>query len=70
MFVLQNELGRYPLKVWLKSEKDLESTCMEQAQHLMQLPFLHKWVCLMPDTHAGMGMPIGGVIAAKAAVPA
>ena len=65
MFVLQNELGRYPLKVWLNSEKDLEATCLEQAQHLMQLPFLHKWVCLMPDTHAGMGMPIGGVIAAK-----
>lgn len=65
MFVLQNESGNYPLKVWLKSEKDLENTCMEQAGHLIQLPFLHKWVCLMPDTHAGMGMPIGGVIAAK-----
>lgn len=65
MFVLQNEEGRYPLKVWLKQESDLEDTCREQASHLMQLPFLYKWVCLMPDTHAGMGMPIGGVIAAK-----
>lgn len=68
MFVLQKELGNYPLRVWLESEKDLEDTCMEQAYHLMQLPFLHKWVCLMPDTHAGMGMPIGGVIAAKGVV--
>ena len=68
MFVLQNELGRYPLKVWLNSEKDLEATCLEQAQHLMQLPFLHKWVCLMPDTHAGKGMPIGGVIAADGVI--
>ena len=65
MFELENELGKYPLKVWLKSEKDLEASCLEQARHLMHLPFLHKWVCLMPDTHAGMGMPIGGVIAAK-----
>lgn len=65
MFVLQKEMGKYPLKVWLKEEKDLEAGCLEQAYHLMQLPFLHKWVCLMPDTHAGMGMPIGGVIAAK-----
>lgn len=65
MFELENELGKYPLKVWLKGEKDLEASCLEQARHLMQLPFLHKWVCLMPDTHAGMGMPIGGVIAAK-----
>ena len=23
------------------------------------------WVCLLPDTHAGMGMPIGGVVAAE-----
>ena len=37
----------------------------EQAYHLAQLPFLYKWVSLMPDTHAGMGMPIGGVIAVK-----
>ena len=38
---------------------------LEQAYHLASLPFLHKWVCLMPDTHTGMGMPIGGVIATK-----
>lgn len=53
------------MKVWLKSEKDLEASCLEQARNLAGLPFLHKWVCLMPDTHAGMGMPIGGVIAAR-----
>ncbi len=68
MFVLQNEQGKYPLKVWLENKKDLEGTCLEQAYHLTELPFLHKWVCLMPDTHAGMGMPIGGVIAAKGVV--
>lgn len=68
MFVLQNEQGNYPLKIWLENEKDLEATCLEQAYHLTELPFLHKWVCLMPDTHAGMGMPIGGVIATKGVV--
>ena len=65
MFVLQNETGRYPLKIWLENEKELEASCREQAYHLTELPFLRGWVCLMPDTHAGMGMPIGGVIAAK-----
>lgn len=68
MFVLQKEQGNYPLKVWLESEKDLEAACLEQAYHLTELPFVHKWVCLMPDTHAGMGMPIGGVIATKGVV--
>lgn len=65
MFVICNENTRVPIKVCLEHEGQLEESCLEQAYHLAQLPFLHKWVCLMPDTHAGMGMPIGGVIAAK-----
>ena len=64
MFVMyEKEEMRFPVRVWLEERKDLEKSCQEQAYHLSQLPFLHKWVCLMPDTHAGMGMPIGGVIA-------
>ena len=65
MFVIYNENTRFPIKIWLEDEKQLEESCLEQAYHLSQLPFLHKWVCLMPDTHTGKGMPIGGVIAAK-----
>lgn len=66
MFAIQR--GCYPIKIWLEKEQDLEESCLEQALHLAQLPFLHKWICLMPDTHTGMGMPIGGVIAAKGVV--
>lgn len=65
MFVLYNDKTRYPVKIWLKDESSLEENCLEQAYHLSNLPFIHKWVCLMPDTHAGKGMPIGGVIATK-----
>lgn len=65
MFVLCNENTRFPVKIWLEDESQLEESCLEQAYHLSQLPFIHKWVCLMPDTHAGKGMPIGGVIATK-----
>lgn len=65
MFVLNNENTRFPVKVWLEDESQLEENCLLQAYHLSGLPFLHKWVCLMPDTHAGKGMPIGGVIAVK-----
>ena len=65
MFVLFNENTRFPIKVWLEDESKLEANCVEQAYHLSNLPFIHKWVCLMPDTHAGKGMPIGGVIATK-----
>ena len=65
MFVLHDENMRFPIKVWLENEGQLEESSLQQARHLAALPFLHKWVCLMPDTHAGKGMPIGGVIAAK-----
>lgn len=69
MFVMyEKDKMKVPVKIWLRDEKDLEDTCREQAYHLSQLPFLHKWVNLMPDTHAGMGMPIGGVIAADGVV--
>lgn len=65
MFVLKNDKMKFPVKVWLEEESGLEKNCREQAEHLANLPFIHKWVCLMPDTHAGKGMPIGGVIATK-----
>ena len=65
MFVISDKAWKSPIKIWLEKREDLEESCFEQACHLAELPFLHKWVCLMPDTHAGKGMPIGGVIAAK-----
>ena len=64
MFVY-NEKLRHPIKIWLENKEDLEESCLEQAIHLANLPFIHKWVALMPDTHTGKGMPIGGVIATE-----
>lgn len=66
--IYEKETMKFPIRVWLGERNELEGSCQEQAYHLSQLPFLHKWVCLMPDTHAGMGMPIGGVIATDGVV--
>lgn len=68
MFVISNENTKIPIKIWLSQDAMPEESCMEQAYHLANLPFLHKWVSLMPDTHTGMGMPIGGVIASEQVV--
>lgn len=69
MFVLYNkDQQRFPIKIWLESPDQLEEGCLEQAIHLSNLPFIHQWVALMPDTHKGVGMPIGGVIAAIDAI--
>jgi len=56
---------RVPIKVWLASPEDIEPGCLQQAMNLANLPFIYKWVALMPDTHQGYGMPIGGVIATQ-----
>jgi tRNA-splicing ligase RtcB len=54
-----------PIKCWAT---DLEHDCLKQAENLANLPFTFKHVALMPDTHFGYGMPIGGVLAAEGAV--
>lgn len=64
MYMITKENEKFPIRIWLPEGTSADEICMEQASHLASLPFLHKWVCLMPDAHAGKGMPIGGVIAA------
>ncbi|MBI9013236.1 MAG: RtcB family protein [Clostridiales bacterium] len=66
MFVkYDKEKNSHPIKIWLDSIESIEESCLEQAMNLSNLPFIHKWVALMPDTHTGMGMPIGSVIATE-----
>ncbi|MCL2620369.1 MAG: RtcB family protein [Defluviitaleaceae bacterium] len=45
-----------------------EEGALEQARNIAALPFAHKHIALMPDTHQGFGMPIGGVLAADGAI--
>lgn len=51
-----------PVKLWLD---EIEDGAMEQIMNIADLPFIHKWVAVMPDSHQGYGMPIGGVVALK-----
>jgi len=60
-----NSQGLVPIKSWCNMP---ESGAIEQAVALAKLPFMFKQVCLMPDTHQGYGMPIGGVIATQGVV--
>lgn len=54
-----------PIKVWLPAVDSLDDICLQQALNLANLPFAFSHVALMPDTHAGYGMPIGGVLASS-----
>lgn len=69
MFVhYEKENQKVPIKIWTESIDAVDEKCLEQAHNLANLPFVYKWVSLMPDTHAGKGMPIGGVIACDGVV--
>ncbi|MZP29768.1 RtcB family protein [Heliobacterium undosum] len=63
MFVIyEKEKQKLPIKVWLESIEQIEPGCLEQAINLSNLPFALHHIALMPDTHQGYGMPIGGVL--------
>ncbi len=51
--------------MWLS---DLEEGALSQAKDLANLPFAFKHIAIMPDSHRGYGMPIGGVLAAEAEI--
>jgi tRNA-splicing ligase RtcB len=51
---------KIPIKLWLDEP---EPDALKQAVNLANLPFAFSHICLMPDTHVGYGMPIGGVLA-------
>ena len=56
---------RIPIKMWLD---DIEEGALAQARNLANLPFAFSHIALMPDSHQGFGMPIGGVLAATETV--
>ncbi|MBC1475292.1 RtcB family protein [Listeria grandensis] len=60
----KNETAK-PIKIWLSDQSAIEDGCFDQAKAIANLPFVFKWLALMPDTHLGAGMPIGGVLATK-----
>ncbi len=65
MFTIEKQGdAKIPIKVWLDSPNKLEAECRQQAVNLASLPFAYRHIALMPDTHTGFGMPIGGVLAA------
>ena len=53
---------KIPIKMWLE---DIEEGAMSQLRNLANLPFAFKHIAVMPDSHQGYGMPIGGVLATQ-----
>lgn len=59
------ETEKIPIKLWLH---DLEEGALQQAKDLANLPIAFRHIAIMPDSHQGYGMPIGGILATKDAI--
>lgn len=58
-------INNRPVMIWTN---EVDQVAMEQIGNLTTLPFLFHHLAIMPDVHAGKGMPIGGVLACNGAV--
>jgi tRNA-splicing ligase RtcB (3'-phosphate/5'-hydroxy nucleic acid ligase) len=59
--------GGVPIRSWTVGVP-FEAQAREQVRRIASLPFIHKWVAVMPDVHAGLGATVGSVIATSGAV--
>jgi tRNA-splicing ligase RtcB len=61
------ETAGKPIKAWTEGVP-FEAEAEAQLRRVASLPFIHKWVSVMPDVHAGIGATVGSVIATKGAI--
>jgi tRNA-splicing ligase RtcB len=59
-----------PIKAWTNGVP-FEPEAEAQLRRMAALPFVHKWIAVMPDVHSGIGATVGSVIACtRAVIPA
>jgi tRNA-splicing ligase RtcB len=59
-----------PIKSWTRGVP-VEEEALKQLQNLASLPFIYKWLAVMPDVHLGIGATVGSVVpTTKAIIPA
>ena len=56
-----------PVKAWTRGVP-FEPGARKQVERLAAMPFVHKWVAVMPDVHVGIGATVGSVVATKRAI--
>jgi tRNA-splicing ligase RtcB len=62
--------GGHPVKCWTTGVP-VDDGARVQLENVARMPFIHKWVAVMPDVHWGRGATIGSVIpTAGAIIPA
>jgi tRNA-splicing ligase RtcB len=62
-----NVKGGMPVKMWTQGVA-VDDAAKAQLTKAAQMPFIYKWIAVMPDVHAGKGATVGSVIATKGAI--
>jgi tRNA-splicing ligase RtcB len=62
-----HEQGQHPVKAWTRGVS-FDENSKQQLLNIAGLPFIHKWIAVMPDVHLGKGATIGSVIPTIGAV--
>src|SRR5215470_10226211 len=56
-----------PIKMWTRGVP-VDEKAAQQVLRTARLPFIYKWIAVMPDVHHGMGSTIGSVIPTLGAI--
>ncbi len=62
-----NEQNARPVKMWTQGVP-VDEKAKQQLINTAKMPFVHKWLAVMPDVHVGKGSTIGSVIPTKGAI--
>jgi tRNA-splicing ligase RtcB len=62
-----NETGGVPIKLWTHGVP-LEDEARQQLINIAKLPFVHRWIAVMPDVHLGKGATVGSVVPTVGAI--
>jgi len=66
-YEVMQEAGASPVKSWTRGVP-FEDEAKQQLRNVASLPFIHRWISVMPDVHVGKGATIGSVIPTVGAV--
>ncbi|HJU41102.1 MAG TPA: RtcB family protein [Tahibacter sp.] len=59
--------GGVPIKAWTRGVP-LDDGARAQLVNMSRLPFVHRWIAVMPDVHLGKGATVGSVVPTVGAI--
>ena len=66
-YEVMHQEGAAPVKMWIHGVP-MEAGAEAQLARLARMPFVYKWIAVMPDVHVGIGATIGSVVPTQGAI--